>query len=112
MISWDVTGVVQNWTFPRASFKGFYHFTHAFIYLVWGGFPELSNRVHVLVPALRQDPGILEKVPFLGLHPFLYQPCFLPVPGILPSPGSIYNFQANLLFPWYRLESDLTLSSN
>lgn len=42
-ISWEVTGVVQNWTSARAYFKGFYHFTRAFIYLARGGFPEFPS---------------------------------------------------------------------
>lgn len=43
MISWEVTGIVRNWTFASAYFKGFYHFQGALIYLVRGGFPKFPN---------------------------------------------------------------------
>lgn len=94
--------------FCKALLQGFPSF-----YLVQGQGAYEASRPGWCVwwfQGLRQDPGMSRKVVLRGPSPSSCQQCFLPVLCTLPSPGSAYKFWANLIFPWHRLKSDLTLS--
>ena len=101
MISWEITGVIQNWTLEGACFK-------AFICFIQGRLSIFLN----LVPGVQGRIGDVRKGWSPRSSPLLLS-AVLSALHILPSPGSSHNFWVTvLLVPWLRLESDRMLSSD
>ena len=105
MNSWEITGVIHNWTLTGACFKAFICFIQErlsmFLNLV--GAPGGSWGSKIRDVSKGWSPGS-SSLPLSAVLSALHN---------LPSPGSIHKFWVTVLVvPWLRLESNGMLSSD
>lgn len=111
MSDWENYRCCSELDFSKGLFQGFLPFHTCFhlLSLGWGGGGGLLNLVGAHGGLGSEagsgdgsegsPPGSLPLPLSAGLHA---------CPTYQPSPEGIYNFRANLLFPLYRLKSDLS----